>query len=33
MQELDFSRIPPVRMKILARHAGMISMHKIASDA
>jgi TnpA family transposase len=31
MQELDFSRIPPVRLKNLARHAGMISMHKIAS--
>ncbi|MCJ7601819.1 MAG: Tn3 family transposase [Desulfobulbaceae bacterium] len=30
MQELDFSHIPPVRLKILARHAGMISMHKIA---
>lgn len=30
MQGLDFSRIPPVRIKILARHAGMISMHKIA---
>ena len=30
MQELDFSRIPPVRLKILARHAGMISMHKLA---
>ena len=31
MQELDFSRIPPVRLKNLARHAGMISMHKIAA--
>ncbi|OQB75909.1 MAG: Tn3 transposase DDE domain protein [Deltaproteobacteria bacterium ADurb.Bin135] len=30
MHELDFSSIPPVRLKILARHAGMISMHKIA---
>ncbi len=30
MQELNFSRIPPVRFKNLARHAGMISMHKIA---
>ena len=30
MQKLDFSGIPPVRLKNLARHAGMISMHKIA---
>lgn len=30
MQELDFTGIPPVRFKSLARHAGMISMHKIA---
>lgn len=30
MQELDFSGIPPVRFKNLARHAGMISMHKIS---
>jgi len=30
MSELDFSGIPPVRLKNLARHAGMISMHKIA---
>jgi hypothetical protein len=30
MQELDFSYIPPVRLKNLARHAGMTSMHKIA---
>ena len=29
MNELDFSRIPPVRLKTLARHAGMISMNKI----
>lgn len=30
MQELDFSRIPPVRLKSLARYAGMVSFHKIA---
>ena len=30
MRELDFSRIPPVRLKTLARHAGMISINKIA---
>lgn len=30
LQELDFSHIPPVRLKSLARHAGVISMHKIA---
>jgi TnpA family transposase len=30
LQELDFSHIPPVRLKTLARHAGVISMHKIA---
>lgn len=30
MRRLDFSRIPPVRLKNLARHAGMISMHKIS---
>lgn len=30
LQELDFSHIPPVRLKSLARHAGIISMHKIA---
>lgn len=29
MQELDFSRIPPVRLKTIARHAGMISINKI----
>ncbi len=29
MQSFDFSHIPPVRLKNLARHAGMISMHKI----
>lgn len=30
MQALNFTGIPPVRFKSLARHAGMISMHKIA---
>jgi hypothetical protein len=30
---LDFSRIPPVRLKNLARHAGAISMPKIARMA
>ena len=30
MHELDFTGIPPVRFKSIARHAGMISMHKIA---
>lgn len=30
MRELDFTHIPPVRLKNLARHAGMISMYKIA---
>ncbi len=30
MGGLNFSRIPPIRLKSLARHAGMISMHKIA---
>lgn len=30
MQELNFTGIPPVRFKNLARHAGMISMHKIS---
>lgn len=30
MHELDFTGIPPVRLKNIARHAGMISMHKIA---
>ncbi len=30
MRELDFTGIPPVRFKNIARHAGMISMHKIA---
>jgi len=29
MGKLDFSHIPPVRLKSLARHAGMISMYKI----
>lgn len=28
--KLDFSAIPPVRLKSIARHAGIISMHKIA---
>lgn len=28
--ELDFSHIPPVRLKNIARYAGMTSMHKIA---
>lgn len=30
LDNLDFSRIPPIRLKNLARHAGIISMHKIA---
>lgn len=30
LQKLDFSNIPPVRLKNLARHASVISMHKIA---
>lgn len=30
LHEIDFSHIPPVRLKNLARHAGIISMHKIA---
>lgn len=30
IHEIDFSHIPPVRLKNLARHAGVISMHKIA---
>lgn len=30
MHELDFAYIPPVRLKSLARHAGMISMYKVA---
>ena len=29
LQELDFSHIPPVRLKNLARHAGVVSMYKI----
>jgi TnpA family transposase len=33
MQNLDFSRIPPVWLKSLARHAGVISMPKIARMA
>lgn len=30
LQKLDFSRVPPVRLKSLARHAGIVSMQKIA---
>ena len=30
MQEIDFSHIPPVRLKNLARHAGVITVPKIA---
>ncbi len=30
IQKLNFSSIPPVRLKSLARHAGTISMYKIA---
>ena len=30
MNSLDFTGIPPVRFKNIARHAGIISMHKIA---
>jgi len=30
MCTLNFSHVPPVRLKILARYAGIISMHKIA---
>jgi hypothetical protein len=30
LQSIDFRHIPPVRLKNLARHAGVISMHKIA---
>ena len=30
MDSLDFSHIPPVRLKNIARYAGIISMHKIA---
>lgn len=30
LQELDFSHIPPVRIKSLARHAGLISVYKVA---
>jgi len=30
IQELDFSGIPPVRLKTLARHAGMISMYNVS---
>lgn len=30
LHSLDFSHIPPVRLKMLARHASIISMYKIA---
>lgn len=30
MRDLDFRHIPPARLKSLARHAGMISMYKVA---
>jgi hypothetical protein len=30
MQEIDYSHIPPVRLKNLARHAGVITVPKIA---
>jgi len=30
IKELDFSGIPPVRLKTLARHAGMISMYNVS---
>ena len=30
IDELDFTGIPPVRFKTIARHAGTVSMHKIA---
>ena len=30
MQSIDFSRIPPVRLKMVARHAGVIAAPKIA---
>ena len=30
MSDLDFTHIPPVRLKSLARHAGMISMYKVS---
>jgi len=33
MQELDFSHIPPVRLKNLARHASIVSTYKIARMA
>lgn len=33
MQKLDFSHIPPVRLKNLARHASIISTYKIARMA
>ena len=30
IQSIDFSRIPPIRLKMIARHAGMITAPKIA---
>lgn len=30
LQALDFSKIPPGRLKTLDRHAGVVSLHKIA---
>lgn len=33
MKAIDFTHIPPVRLKNLARHAGMVSMPKIARMA
>ncbi|SGZ09182.1 Transposase Tn3 family protein [Moritella viscosa] len=30
LQNIDFSYIPPIRLKNLARHAGVLSMHKVA---
>lgn len=30
MRDLNFGGIPPIRSKYLARHAGIVSMHKIA---
>lgn len=33
MQDLDFTHFPPARLKNLARHAGMISMYKVARMA
>jgi len=33
MQGLDFTNVPPARLKNLARHAGMMSMYKVARMA